>query len=197
MLRPRFSLRTPGALLRAIRKDAAGIAAVEFAILSPLFGVVLAGAIDFGGLLYTKYNLDAVVSSAADYVLVNAASVDSTEGQSLANSIASIIASGGQSNWANATIVVNNGPTATMATGSNSVTTSGTASDANSCYCPTVGSSGVSWGSATPCGNSCPTGNLAGKFVYISASATYSPVFSTFGIVKNGAVSIAALVQAQ
>lgn len=177
--------------------DVNGVAAVEFALVAPWFGLILAGAIDLGGMLYTKYGLDAAVSAGANYAVVSAASVNSTSGQSLANTIATVVTSSNSSNWANTTIIVNNGPTTSMSETGTPVT-GGTAANADSCYCPTLVGSSVSWGSAAPaCGGTCPNGSIAGKFVYISASRAYTPFFPSFGIVKNGTITTSAMVQAQ
>jgi Flp pilus assembly protein TadG len=169
-------------------------------MLAPVFCLILAGAIDLGGMLYTRYGLDAAVSAGANYALIDAADVSSTSGASLANSLEAIVTSSSGSNWANSTIVVNNGPTVTttgVGTTSVSTATSGTASNADSCYCPTLGSSGLIWGSAATCGGSCPSGGLAGKFVYITANRTYTPFFPSLGLVQNGTIVTSAMVQAQ
>ena len=59
------------------------VALVEFALLSPLFGVLLAGTIDLSGVLYTKFRLDDSVAAGANYALINAASVNSSSGASI------------------------------------------------------------------------------------------------------------------
>jgi len=73
----------------------------------------------------------------------------------------------------------------------------GTASNADSCYCPAGSGSSLTWGSTFTCGNSCSAGGLAGKFVAITASRTYTPIFSSYGIVKNGTLSATAVVETQ
>lgn len=174
--------------------DRRGSAAVEFSLLLPVFALLLVGTIDFGGVVFTKFQLNSAVTAGANYALVNATSVSSSSGTSLASSIAGMMGIGGTSTTA--TIVVNNGPTATRSSGATS--TGGTASNADSCYCPTVSGTTVTWGSAQTCGASCASGGgIAGKFVSIVAQQTYTPSFSNYSIVSNNTITSRVVVQAQ
>jgi Flp pilus assembly protein TadG len=177
--------------------DRRGVAAVELALVAPVFCLLAAGVIDIGGVLYTKFKLDAAVSAGANYAQVNAANVSSTNGQTLATNIATIVETSQGSAWANNTVVVNNGPSVTVTGGSSS--SSGTASNADVCYCPSGTPGSVTWGSSVTCGTACggtDTG-YAGKFVTITATHQYSPIFSTYGIVKNDTISTSVAVQVQ
>ncbi|HVB90297.1 MAG TPA: TadE/TadG family type IV pilus assembly protein [Beijerinckiaceae bacterium] len=188
------------ALATRFLHDTRGVSFIEFAFIAPVLALVLAGAVDLGGLLYTRYGLDAAVSAGANYAVVKAADVDSSSGAALANTLAAIVSSSGSADWANSTIVVNGGPTVTTSgagTGSPSTVASGSPGPADSCYCPTPGSSGMNWGSAVACGQTCPNGVFAGKFVYVSANRTYSPFFSSFGFITNWTPSVQAMVQVQ
>ncbi|HEX4199200.1 MAG TPA: TadE/TadG family type IV pilus assembly protein [Caulobacteraceae bacterium] len=176
-------------------EDSAGVAAVEFALILPVFGVLLAGIVDLGNVLYTRFRLDSAVSAAADYVQVNAASVSSTGGATLASNAATIVQSSQGSNWADASVTINNGPVATVNNGN--TTTSGTTANADNCYCPTYSGGTTTWGAAVACASACPSGPSAGKFVTITASRTYTPLFSTYGIVQNGTISTSATVETQ
>jgi len=168
--------------------DRCGTSAVEFALVLPIFLLLLVGIADFGGALYVKFGLNSVVSAAANYALVGNASVTSTSGASLASNLASIVSNARGTNWANGTVVVNNGPSATITSGT--VTSSGTASNADLCYCPVKAATGITWGSSATCASTCSSGSgIAGKFVTIVASKTYSPIFSSYGLVKNGTIS--------
>jgi Flp pilus assembly protein TadG len=183
------------ARLLRLRGNRAGVAAVEFAMVLPMFGLLLAGVVDLGNVLYTRFRLDSAVSAAADYVEVNAASVSSTGGATLASNAATIVQSSQGASWANASVVINNGPTSTVNNGTSSA--GGTASGADSCYCPTYSAGTTTWGSAMSCGAACASSGTAGKFVTITATRAYSPVFSTYGIVQNGTISASATVQTQ
>jgi hypothetical protein len=76
--------------------------------------------------------------------LLNAANVGSASGASPATNVAAIMASGHTMNYASGTVVVNNGPSATVAAGV--VVPGGTPANADLCYCPTKASPGVTWG---------------------------------------------------
>jgi Flp pilus assembly protein TadG len=188
----------PAATRAAISKfiaDARASSAVEFAFLSPVFLLILTASADFGLSMYDRFNLNAAVSAAANYALVNAANVESADGPTLASNLGLIVANGHAANWANATIVVNNGPTATLTAGV--LTTGGTASNANSCYCPTVGSNGVAWGSVATCGAACASGGVAGKFVYISATTQYTSIFGSNAVIATGPLAAKAMVETE
>ncbi|REF88043.1 TadE-like protein [Methylovirgula ligni] len=175
--------------------DRAGVSAVEFALLAPIFCLLLAAAADFGGVLYVKFGLESAVSAAANYALLNASNVNSTNGGALATNLATIVESERAANWANGSIIVNNGPSATINSGA--ISSGGTAANANVCYCPTGSGASVTWGGAVTCGSTCASGGLAGKFISIVATRVYSPMFSSYGIVKNGAISSTAVAETQ
>ena len=94
-------------------------------------------------------------------------------------------------------MVVNDGPSTTVSGGTPS--SGGTASNADLCYCPTGTVGAFTWGSSATCGTACPGTNtgFAGKFVTITASRAYTPIFSTYGIVQNNTISASAAVQVQ
>jgi Flp pilus assembly protein TadG len=188
---------TPAFSARAFAADRRGVAAVEFALVTPIFCLLLAGIVDLGGALFTKFRLDSAVTAGANFAQVNAGNVNSTNGQTLANNIATIVETSQGSSWADDGVIVNNGPTATVAGGT--ATPSGTATNADVCYCPSGVPGGLTWGSAVTCGNACPGTNTgyAGKFVTITASHSYSPIFSSYGIVQNNTISASAAVQVQ
>lgn len=185
----------PRRRLRAVCKDRRGAAAVEFVILVPLFLLIMAGLVDFGGVLYTKFGLGAAVSSATNYAALNVANVNSTSGAALAASLAAVAANAQGASWANAAVTVNAGPGATVVTGLASA--SGTAAAADSCYCPTGTAAVLVWGAAQACATACPNGGFAGKFVLVKAFKTYSPFFSSYGLVQAGALSTSSIVQVQ
>jgi len=178
-------------------RDTRGIAAVEFALFTPVFALLLAGIVDLGGALYTKFKLDSAVTAGANYAQINAANVSSTNGQTLAANIATIVETSQGSGWADDGVVVNDGPTANVSSGTPS--NGGTAANADLCYCPTSPSGTFAWGASTTCGAPCPGVNTgyAGKFVTITATRQYTPIFSSYGIVQNDAISTSAAVQVQ
>jgi Flp pilus assembly protein TadG len=176
-------------------RSRAGVASVEFALFTPIICMLLAGVIDLGGALWIKFKLDSAVTAGANFAQINAANVGSANGQTLANNIATIVESSEGSGWANDSVTVNAGPSTSVSSGTS--TTSGTASNADACYCPTGTASSVTWGSSTTCGSSCASGGVAGKFVVITANQTYTPIFASYGIVQNETISASSMVQVQ
>lgn len=178
-------------------RDQRGMAAVEFALLTPVFCLLIAGVIDLGGALYTRFKLDAAVSAGTNYAQLNAINVTATNGQTLATSIATIVEASQGTAWADDSVIVNNGPSTTVTSGIGA--NSGTASNADLCYCPDGTPSSFNWGGSTTCGQACPGTNkgYAGKFVVITASRPYTPIFSSYGLVQNGTMTASATVQVQ
>ena len=194
MIRPLF--QHPGRFGAAFVRDRRGVAAVEFALISPTIILILVGLIDLGGMLYTRFQLDASLSAGTNYAMVNASSVNSTSAAGLANTLAGLVSSGQSSNWANSSVTVNAGPQAGSSGGT--VSTSGSASSADSCYCPTGTSASLTWGAAQTCGVTCTGGGYAGKFVLLSATRSYTPIFSGYGLVSQaGTMTVNSLVQVQ
>ena len=186
---------------RSLLADDRGIAAIEFAVIAPLFCLLFVAAIDIGSAVYTRFKLDAAVSAGANYALINAANVSATGGATLASNIAAIVENGVASGYANEAIVVNNGPTATVSGGTPSaagtLSTGGTNAPADSCYCPTGTTTAFTWGAAKTCGSACAGGAVAGKFVTIVATRTYNPIFSSYGLIANNTITASATVETQ
>jgi Flp pilus assembly protein TadG len=183
------------ALLRRWRGDNRASAAVEFAIIAPVLGLILAGAVDLGGVVFVKFRIENAVSAGANYALVNAAKISSANGSGLASTISAVVASSGSASTDTNTVVVNNGPSASYA--NDATVPAGTAANADSCYCPTLTAGTVVWGSAMTCASACTGGGFAGKFISISATRHYTPFFSSYGIVDDGTITVKVMVQAQ
>jgi Flp pilus assembly protein TadG len=183
--------RRPTLLCGLANRD--GAAAVEFALLAPLLALILAGAVDFGGVVFQRFNLDNSVSSASNFALNGKASVNGTSGATLASTLGTILTSAGTTSGS---VVVNNGPTVTISNGAASTPSNSTSAD--SCYCPARSGSTITWGSAATCGSTCGTGGKAGKFVVISASRSYTPLFSNYGFIDaNQQISTLAVIQTE
>ncbi len=179
-----------GALLSGRGND--GVAAIEFAMVTPVFVLILAGTADLSGLVIAHFRLETAVAAASNYALLNNAEVSSSDGASLASNVASIAAATASTS---ATVVVNDGPTATVSGGT--TTTSGTAGNADLCFCPTGTPTSVTWGTSLTCGSACAAGGTAGKFVLVTASYTYSAIFTSYNFFNGGVVTAAAMVQTQ
>jgi Flp pilus assembly protein TadG len=160
------------------RRD--GTAAVELALISPLLLGLLTSIIDYSRVYHQELQLSAAVASAAQYALLNGTAINSGNAASLAATISGIVANSNGAAWAGATVSVNNG-----------------AANANSCWCPTGSLANWSWGAATACGSSCAGGTLAGKFVTIAATRSFSAIFGNYGIISSATLHQSVLVQAQ
>jgi Flp pilus assembly protein TadG len=187
-------LRRRPALTR-FRHSCAGAAAIEFGLVAPFFILIMAGAVDFGGAIYAKFCVESAVSASANYALVNAGAASSTSGSSLAGNLAALLAGNSSSSTTAGKVTVNNGPAAVLNNGT--IAKSGTASAADSCYCPTGSGSTLAWGSPVACGSGCGDGSFAGKFIEISASRSYSPIFTNYGIGVGDMIAARAVVQVQ
>ncbi|MDQ0468036.1 TadE/TadG family type IV pilus assembly protein [Labrys wisconsinensis] len=191
-IRPRPTSRHPGlaALCHAGIRRADGASAIEFALVAPIFLLILVAMIDFGMVLYTRFNLSQGLSASANYAMVSAANASSSNGAALAASLSAIIPA-----RFDATVVVNNGPQSQRTSGT--TVASGTVSNADLCYCPVLSGTSLAWGSATTCASSCSGGGLAGKFVSITGSIAVTPFFGSYGLVQNGTISVSTVVQVQ
>ncbi|MDB5545288.1 MAG: pilus assembly protein [Hyphomicrobiales bacterium] len=158
-------------------RDTRGVSGVEFALVAPVLTVMMVGVIDIGGMVSTKLDLNASISTAAAYAQMNAANVSSTGGASLASTLSLIVAHARGPSWADADVVVNNGPGSSVAAGNRSPR--GTASQADFCYCPLKSGTTVTWGVNRSCNAACPAGGggIAGKFVSLTATRQFTPIF--------------------
>ncbi len=155
--------------IRALARDEAGVAAIEFALYATVFLMITAATVDIGLLLFTQSELDAAVSAGAQ---------SAAPGNVTAASIAAIVDNANGAGWASSTVSVNN-------------------NDATGCYCPTGTPGNWTWGSTATCGSACGGGGVAGQFVTITATTNVSPLFPTFGFVQGGTISRSALVETQ
>ena len=193
---------TMHALLQRLPRDRKCVAALEFALIAPTMVMVFAGVADIGNALYTWSRLEAALAVGANYAQVNYSQV-STNGATFAYNIASLVSTSNSGAPATVTVLVNNGlsETATpvqQSGGTYTVTYAAGGSANTSCYCPTGSPANWTWGSPVLCGNTCTgSSNTAGQFVTITASYNYTPFFTSYGFVTNGAMTGAAAVQTQ
>ncbi len=178
----------------SLRANSSGMAAVEFAVLAPVVFGILAATADIGTILYTRIQVDGAINAAANYALVNASNVSAAGASSLATSLSGYIFSSLPGTDGGASVTVNNGSSHQSGSGA---TTAGGSGNADSCYCPTGSGASLSWGSSVTCGSACPNGGFGGKFVILTATKPFSPMFSNWGIVTAGAISSSVIVQVQ
>ncbi|MCW2285370.1 Flp pilus assembly protein TadG [Rhodoblastus acidophilus] len=182
------------AQMRKISRDERAAAAVEFAFVAPILFLTLGCVVDFGLALRAKFKLSSALSAASAYALDNASSVSSTGGAGLASTLATLIASSHAANWADASVVVNNGPSARVSSGV--ATASGVAGAADSCYCPTGSKSALNWGAAVSCGVACASGAPSGKFIQLTATKAYTPFILPSGLIGSPITGVS-VVQVQ
>ena len=176
---------------RRFLRSESGASAVEFALLVPIMLLILGVMLDFGFNLVMRFSVTQAVSASANYAVVNGTSVSSTGGATLAQNLVTLVPTA-----IDAVVTINDGPKVTRTSGASS--SSGTASNADRCYCPSVAGGVVSWGSSVPCGSTCASGGgFAGKYVAITGKQMYTPMFGLLGISRTGWISANALVQVQ
>lgn len=193
--RPQLLGRFPSRASRRFVGDDRGVSAVEFALLAPVFSLVMAGTLDLGSSAYAQFGLNAAVSAGAQYAIANASSVSSSTATSLADTVSRLAAGAQGTTTVTGVAAVNNGVTSTTLASSTSRT--GSASTADSCYCPTGAAPSVTWGSPATCGSACAGGGSAGKFVLVTASRPFTSVLGSYGFSPSGTLTTQALVQVQ
>lgn len=62
--------------LSALRREQGGASAAEFAMILPIFFILLTGTIDLGGMAWTRMQVAAAARAGASYALTNAISLD-------------------------------------------------------------------------------------------------------------------------
>lgn len=182
-------------LRRFLLEREEGTAIIEFTLVLPILVLLLAMAIDFGAVLHTRFRLNAAMSAGANYAIVHGKRANQLEAVDLARDIATLVGNNQGPDWANVSSLVNNGPLVVRDT--HGTTESGSAAHIQDCYCLAAYAAAPVWGGAGSCGEECPSGGYAGRFVLIEASRAHNPVFSNYGMVSDGRLSAHALVQIQ
>ncbi len=184
-------LRQVGCLRRARQ----GVAAVEFIMLAPVLFVMILAVVDLGNVLYAKFRLTDGVAAASTYALTKAADISTSSAHDVAQAAATLAGNSNGPGWARATVVVNNGPIGTSSGDGASATNTNPSTTNGLCYCPT---SRTDFGSSKICGIACGSGGTAGRYVIVTARRSYSPVFSSYGVVgPDGFITISQMVQTE
>ncbi len=135
----------------------AGVAAVELALVTPVFTMLLIGVADFSMAYHRLMQLSSALAAGAQYAFTkgqtDSGSTLTTEVKTFVNAVTAVSLS-------SVTATYNNGLSAT------------------SCYC--VSGSGPTYSAAMTCGAACTdgSGSTAGKFISISGSFSYTALFS-------------------
>lgn len=170
-------LARPARRIARVLRESSGVAAVEFALLSTVFLILVAGVVDVGRYIYTMSELDAAVSAGAQYAENGAARVAS-DPSGLSSDIGNVVDNTNGTGWATSAVDVNNG------------------NDTTGCYCPTGTPGNWSWSGAVACQSACGGGGVAGQFVTITASRNFASLFPSFGFAP-GTLSRSAIVETQ
>src|SRR6202012_399261 len=109
--------------------------------------------------------------------------------------MATLVSSAQGSSTANASVIVNDGPSSTI--GGLGAGSGGAGRGRRSCYCPSGTAPAVAWGAAQTCGAACSGGGYAGKFVLVQASHAYTPILSGFGFVQSGQITSSSIARVQ
>lgn len=178
---------------RRIRKllgDTRGSIAVEFALVAPVLMIVLAGVIDIGSAAYTRLSLQSRVTTAGEDALMRADQGNDGD-MAVAERLIGLL-QGRASETAE--VVVNNAARATW--DGSSVTTQSLSGDAMACYCPTRPNGQIEWGSSVACDTSCSaSGDSAGRFVQISATADHVSIFPGYAFIDGDMVRARAVLR--
>ena len=166
-------------MIRTLLRTRRCVAALEFALIAPTLIAAFAGICDIGTALYTWSKLEQALSLGSNYVIVNKAQANSTNGQTLAENVARIVATSNTGPAANSAVVVNNGPSATYSSpGPAQDGTGTTLLNADKYYCMTGSPTSWAWGSMYANNSTaCTDGSQPGQFVTITVSFSFTPFF--------------------
>lgn len=149
-------------LRRLFLRGDTGIAAVEFALLAPVFVGLAALGLDLGHAYQVKLQIISATSAAAQYAFLNGQSVTSSTAATFLSNVASVVT---------ATAAVTPAPTVTVRFNN---ATDG--SNAANYYC-TGSTSPPNWTSTGTSSSSCGGSVMSGKYVTISVTASTTSLF--------------------
>ncbi len=183
-------LRTLGA---RVLRDRRGVAAVEFAILAPLFLLVLGATAGIGLGVVSKIRANEAVSAAAHGALIAGDSLKAGTADQTAADLATIL----RRAWTvpdEAVVRIEfNGARTYRFAGREAVAAGATAA-VDECRCPTRADGAVQWGDAVGCGQPCSDAGIASRYVLIDVAVPASPVFASFVPTIGSALHVQTLV---
>lgn len=177
--------------LKRLAKEQSGSAGVEFALIAPVFVLLLAAIFEIGLVMRAQFGLISSVSAAANHTLALGDTIDGGSAQNVAATIAALAAGADRS----ATVNLNNAVTAHSDHGNIAFQDSG--GDVTACYCASRLEGAFSWGSVASCGAPCNDGSVAGRFVEISAQVPFNPMLGFYGAIVDHTLQNAAVVRLQ
>lgn len=181
----------PRVFVRHFWADTSGVSATEFAILAPVFLVILAGVIDIGFTLYAKFRMEGQVSAVANYAMTDNIPAPNADAQDFEEYLERLVdisrLSGTNNNIQRLNRIhvnLNNAYSGTWENGSFSAQPQ--AGELSDCYCPTREANTIAWGSSENCNSLCIDGSSAGKYLWFETenSSPFS-LFSRFDFVPE------------
>jgi Flp pilus assembly protein TadG len=153
-------------MLRRLRKSGrSGVAAFELTLLLPVLVAIFLGLADFSLAYHQELQVDATLASAAEFAFTDG---QTNTGSTLTSDITNFIG------------VISPGLTASAVYNDNDTTV-------GDCYCVT--GSPPSYTLASSCGAACSDGSTSGKYVSITVSFTYTPLFAADKLFFSGPIS--------
>ncbi|WP_438363003.1 TadE/TadG family type IV pilus assembly protein [Nioella halotolerans] len=179
-------------LIPSLKRDDSGSVAVEFALVAPVLVLILAGVVDIGSATYARLSLDARVTAAAEYAMLQPAPGDQDSADDLAARLAGLLQGEATDTGE---VVVNNAAGASW-TGTG-VTASPRSGEATMCYCPTLEQGDIVWGPPAECATPCTDGGTAGQFVQLSATTRHVTIFPGYAFIDGDSVSTRTVLRLQ
>ncbi|MGY6696670.1 MAG: TadE/TadG family type IV pilus assembly protein [Roseinatronobacter sp.] len=174
--------------LRHIRADA-GNAGIEFALIAPVFLLLLAATLEIGLMMRAQFGLISAVSAAANHSLVLGDGLSEETAVGTAEALARLVAGGGREG----TVNVNNAAIAQLS--DNGIAIWGSGAGASNCFCPIRTNGAITWGTAVQCGTACNDSSMAGQFVEITAQASFTPILGIVGLFRDDLLRNSAVVR--
>ncbi len=176
-------------LFRRHVQSEAGNAGIEFALIAPVFLLLLAATLEIGLMMRAQFGLISAVSAAANHSLVLGDGVTEDTAVSMAETLARLVAGGRREG----TVNVNNAAFARL--GGDAISLWGTGAGVGNCFCPTRTNGSITWGAAVPCGTVCNDSSEAGQFVEITAQASFTPILGIVGLFRDDLLRNSAVVR--
>lgn len=174
--------------LRRFAHDNVGAVALEFALIAPVFVLMIAGVFEIGMVIRAKFALTSVVSAAAVHTL-SVGSMTDDAAREAAIALANLIKGGDRT----AKVVVNNSVTALLENGF--ITVAQTGQEIANCYCASRSGDRIVWGGAVACGDPCADKSISARFVAITATSEFKQSLGMYGFFTDDELHDTAMVR--
>lgn len=149
-----------------------GVSAIEFAILTPIFILVLIAIVEFGSAILIRIEINSRISSISNYFTISG---QRTYPEDL---ISELLNAHGGAAIQNISLNINNSIFSEL--GNGGFQYNSTSTPPSNCYCPSGAQDNITWGSPVSCGNTCPSGSRAGRYVLVSMEGRQPLLFGRF-----------------